>query len=330
MQFRTELNIEESDHKINHTHNILGIGSCFVDSIGEKLEESKFKVLRNPFGTLFHPLAIENALARILSLTYYTKDEIFKYGELYFSWDHHSSFNQISIDQTLEKINYELEFANQFIRNTDVFLLTFGTAWVYKIKDTELYVANCHKVPNSNFNKILLNDIQLKSAFRNCFNFLLDINPNAKIITTISPVRHAKDGFVENNLSKAKLIANLHEVQSIYDNIEYFPAYELMMDDLRDYRFYENDLLHPNEMAIEYIWKKFSQTYFTQETEEKIKLTHKIKQALAHRPQNKNTIAYKEFLHKTNRQIHTIEHIFPKGSFIEEKAQLQKLMNHAD
>lgn len=330
MRFRTELSIAESNHKINHTQNIMGIGSCFVDSIGERLESSKFKVLRNPFGTLFHPLAIENALARILSLTHYTKDEIFKHGELYFSWDHHSSFSQISIDKTLEKINSELELANQFIRNTDVFLMTFGTSWVYKIQGTDLYVANCHKVPSANFNKILLNDIQLKSAFRNCFNFLLDINPNAKIITTISPVRHAKDGFVENNLSKSKLIGNLHEVQSIYDNVEYFPAYELMMDDLRDYRFYKNDLLHPNEMAIDYIWEKFSGTYFNQETEEKIKLAKKIKQSLAHRPLNTNTIAYKEFLHKTNRQIHTIENIFPEGSFIEEKTELKKLMNHAD
>lgn len=329
MQFRTELSIAESKHKIDHTQNIMGIGSCFVDSIGEKLESAKFKLLKNPFGTLFHPLAIENALARILSLTYYTKDEIFKYGELYFSWDHHSSFSQITIEKTLEKINSELEFANQFIRSTDVFLITFGTAWVYKIHDMDLYVANCHKVPNSNFSKILLNDIQLKSAFRNCFNFLLDVNPNARIITTISPVRHAKDGFIENNLSKSKLIANLHEAQSIYDNVEYFPAYELMMDDLRDYRFYKEDLLHPNEIAIEYIWKKFSKTYFTQETEEKIKLANKIKVSMSHRPQNTNTIAYKEFIHKTNRQIYMAENIFPKGSFIEEKKQLQKLMNHA-
>lgn len=330
MQFRTEVDIPESFIKIDHTHNIMGIGSCFIDSIGDKLKDSKFRVLKNPFGTLFHPLAIENALARILSLTYYNKDEIFKYGELFFSWDHHSSFNRITMEDTLEKINKELEKANDFIRNTDYFLLTFGTSWVYKIHDMDLFVANCHKVPNSNFNKILLSEAQIKSSFRNCFNFILDVNPNAKIITTVSPVRHSKDGFVENNLSKSKLISNLHEVISIYDNVEYFPAYELMMDDLRDYRFYKKDMIHPNEIAVDYIWRKFSDTYFSEETEEKIKLVHKVKSSLNHRPMNPNTIAYKEFLHKTRRQIEAIESIFPAGSFDKEKKQLQKSMKNAD
>lgn len=330
MKFRTELILPEADRKISHFHKIMGIGSCFVDSMGEKLSDSKFQVLQNPFGTIFHPLAMENALARIHSLTLYTKEEIFKYGELYFSWDHHTSFNRISLDETLHKINSELESANDFIQETDFFLLTFGTAWVYKIKEMGIFVANCHKVPNQQFDKYLLDDKQIQASLKNCFNLILDINPKAQIIVTVSPVRHTKDGIVENNISKSKLISNLFDVAMKYDNVEYFPAYELMMDDLRDYRFYKEDLVHPNDMAVEYIWKKFSESFFDSNTHDKIKIAQKIKSALAHRPLNPSTTSYKEFLYKTGKYIESVENLFPKNSFSEEKKMLQKLMNHAD
>lgn len=325
MQFRSEIQISPAKRKISHQQNLMGFGSCFTDSMGSKLESGKFSILRNPFGTLFHPLAIENALARILSLTYYTKDEIFKFGELHFSWDHHTSFNRITVEDTLDAINSELEMANEFIRKTDCFLLTFGTAWGYKIKEMDLFVANCHKVPNPNFDKILLSDAQIKSSFRNIFNYILDINPKAQIITTISPVRHLKDGMIENNLSKSKLLVNLHETSNLYENVEYFPAYEIMMDDLRDYRFYKEDLVHPNEMAIDYIWEKFSDVYFEAPTLEKIKLAKKVQLSLEHRPLNVHSIAYKEFLHKTRKQIESIENLFPIHSFAKEKQQIQRL-----
>lgn len=330
MQFRTELKLPESERKINHNRKILGIGSCFVDSVGEKLDHGKFAILRNPFGTLFHPVAIETALARIHSLTYYSEEEIFKYGELYFSWDHHTSFSRVNLKSTLEKINNELEFANEFIKNTDCFLLTFGTSWTYKIKELGVLVANCHKVPASNFEKVLLNDQQVKSSFKNIFNMILDINPNAQIITTISPVRHIKDGIVENNISKSRLAVNLFEVMSLYENAEYFPAYELMMDDLRDYRFYREDLIHPNDMAIEYIWEKFSDVYFDESTKNKIKIAGKINASVAHRPMNKNSTSYKEFLYKTFKGIESVENQFPKDSFLSEKITLKNLLKNAD
>lgn len=330
MQFRTELFLPESKWKLSHNDKILGIGSCFVDSIGDKLNLGKFRILQNPFGTLFHPVAIENALARIHSNVAYTESEIFNRDELYFSWDHHTSFNKTSLKLTLEGINAELEKANEFIQNTNVFILTFGTSWVYKIKQLDLIVANCHKVPGQHFEKVLLNDAQIKSSVRNCFNFILDINPKAKIITTISPVRHIKDGVIENNISKSRLISNLHDLVSQYENVEYFPAYELMMDDLRDYRFYKEDLIHPNEMAIEYIWDKFSEKFFTEETSMKIRAAEKINSSLAHRPMNTSSIAYKTFLFNTLKKIEQTEDGFPKGSFNAEKETLKNLMRNAD
>jgi len=330
MQFRTELELAGSDRKISHSNRIFGMGSCFIDSIGTRLENAKFQVLRNPYGTLFHPLAIETALARIHSMTFYSEEEIFKYGELYFSWDHHTSFSQVFLKPTLEKINNELEFANDFIRKSDVFLLTFGTSFAYKIKELGLFVANCHKVPQQHFEKVLLTDTQIKSSIKNCFNLITDINPNAQIITTVSPVRHIKDGLVENNISKAKLISNLNEISAMYEHVEYFPAYELIMDDLRDYRFYKEDLIHPNEMAVNYIWEKFSERYFDEPTQAKIKVSDKINSSVAHRPMNTNSTSYKEFIYKTIKSIESVENQFPKDSFYAEKLMLKNLMKNAD
>lgn len=325
MKFRTELELSSSDYKIRHSTQIMGIGSCFVDETGRKLRNSKFKTLINPFGTLFHPQAIENALSRILAMDRYTTDEIFNYNELYFSWDHHTSFSRTSVREALENINAELEKANNFIQNTDCVLLTFGTAWVYQIKDNGLSVANCHKVPAHIFEKTLLTEKQLRTSFKNCFELILDINPKAKIIATISPVRHTKDGIVENSLSKSRLISALHDVVDSCENADYFPAFELVNDDLRDYRFYEADLVHPNQIAVDYIWGKFSSVYFDNETIQQIETANKIKNALGHRPFNPGTIAYREFLYKTKKLIESIESQFPKDSFLEEKTKINDL-----
>lgn len=330
MQFRTEVQLEKSKNKIDHSHNIMGFGSCFTDSIGKRLKASKFKILTNPFGTLFHPKAIETALARILSLTYYTEEEIFKYGELYFSWDHHTSFNRTNLNETLEAINSQLEVANELIQKTNVFFLTFGTSLVYKIKEMDLVVANCHKVPSSHFDKVMLTDQELKTSLIRCFHLILDIHPNATIITTVSPVRHLKDGFVQNNWSKSRLINALHEVSSKFKQTEYFPAYELIMDDLRDYRFYKDDYLHPNDLAVQYIWRKFSEVYFDENTVEKINTVQKINTSLAHRPMNPESIAYKEFLYKTKKQIEEAESMFAKNSFEKEKEIINKMIENAD
>lgn len=325
MKFRTELDLKSSEFKISHSNQIMGIGSCFVNEIGEKLNESKFKTMINPFGTLFHPLAIGNALARIHSLTYYTRDEIFNYGESFFSWDHHSSFNRSTADETLDNINYLLEKANEFIRNTNCFILTFGTAWIYRIKDSGLFTANCHKVPAHVFEKSLMSEKQVVSSIKHCVNLIQDINPSATIFATVSPVRHIKDGIVENSVSKARLISGLNQVVSQTQNLIYFPAYEFLNDDLRDYRFYAADLVHPNEIAVDYIWEKFSKVFFDTETIQKIEQLAKVKSALEHRPMNPKSVAYKEFLYKTGKLIENIEKQFPKNSFDDEKLKLQKL-----
>lgn len=330
MDFRTRLKPRASKRKISHRQAVLGIGSCFVSSIGERLKDHKFSTLINPFGTLFHPPAIENALARILTLTRYSEEELFEHKELFSSWDHHSSFSKPDRDAALEGINEALEKANDFVRNAEVFILTFGTARVYKLKNTGLSVANCHKVPGSYFENQLLSDEELKTSIENSILLIKDLNPEAHIITTVSPVRHLKDGMEENLISKAKLISALYEVREIYPDTDYFPAYELLTDDLRDYRFYGEDMVHPNETAAQYIWEKFSEVYFSAETEEMNRRTEKIKAAMAHRPFNKKTTAYKEFIFKIRQIISDAESYFPKGSFDTEKAAIQKEIENAD
>lgn len=325
MKFRTELTIKPSNRKISHRSHIMGLGSCFVKETGDKLSAAKFDVMINPFGTLFHPQAIENALMRILSLSFYSADEIFNHGELFFSWDHHTSFNRTSAKETLLHINTELEKANEFIRKTDCIILTFGTAWVYQIKDNGLFVANCHKVPAAVFEKLLLTEKQIISSIKNCFDLICDMNPNVQIISTVSPVRHTRDGIVENSLSKARLISALHQVVERYENAEYFPAFELLNDDLRDYRFYAEDLVHPAQSAVDYIWEKFSSVYFDELTIKKIETVRKIKSALAHRPMNPKTIAYREFLYKTGKMIEKVEADFLPGSFKDEKNIIREL-----
>jgi len=325
MKFRTEIQLQPSERKISHSQQIFGIGSCFVSEIGQKLSDLKFRTLINPYGTLFHPLAIENALMRIFSLTEYSREEIFKYGELFFSWDHHTSFDRPTENETLKIINTELETANNFVRNANCFLLTFGTSWIYRLNDSGLFVANCHKVPQHVFEKSLLTEKQLCASIKNCFDLIFDVCPNAHIIATVSPVRHTRDGIIENSLSKARLISSLHEVLAKYETVDYFPTYELLNDDLRDYRFYSEDLVHPNQMAVDYIWQKFSEVYFDENTNSRIEQLNKINSALAHRPLNPKTVAYKEFLYKTGKMIEAAESQFPKNCFAEEKIKLQKL-----
>ncbi len=330
MNFRTELSYNPQSIKLDYSSKIFTIGSCFATEISEKLSYYKFSVLHNPFGVLFHPLAIENALMRIYSVEEYQASEIYKYEELFLSWDHHSSFNNISLEKILQQINQNIQTANKFLQETDMVIITLGTAFVYKLRQYDLTVANCHKIPNSQFSKILLAEHQVKTSLKNIVEMLTDIGKEGmKIFFTLSPVRHIKDGMVENNRSKAKLLCAIHSVVEAYDNCEYFPSYEFVMDDLRDYRFYKEDLIHPNDMAINYIWNKFKEAHISEKVFPIMQEVGKINQSLQHRAQNINTIAYKKFLYSILKDIQEAEPLLPQGAFREEYLELRKRMNES-
>ena len=294
--FRTTFQIPTSEHKISLDSQLLTVGSCFADVVGNQLRNNKLEVLVNPFGTLFNPLTI----FKILSPTYTQADErlYVENQKMWFHYDFHSQFISNSKENLSEQINQTLFAINCQLPTTNYLLITFGTAFIYRLLNPQTYVANCHKMPNSLFEKELLSVKDICKGFAILHKELKEINPYLKIVLTVSPVRHTKDGVPENQVSKSILRAACHYLNTDYEDVEYFPSYEIMMDDLRDYRFYKPDLIHPNEVAEQYIFEKFAETYFDGDLKEFIKEWNSIQTSLNHRPFNEKSENHQVFLKK--------------------------------
>jgi hypothetical protein len=304
MKFRTEVEIPISEKKIQISDSLFSIGSCFATEISVKLSDSQFQTLNNPFGTLFNPWAVKNSIQEIFENKIYTEEDLdFHQGE-YLSFNHHTSFNSENQKDTLRKINEKINLAHEFLKRSNWVIITYGTAFVYEHLAQNIFVANCHKIPQTNFNKRLLTHEELVNSITETCHILKKISPKeAQILFTLSPVRHTKDGFSENNLSKAKLLCAIHEVVEQHENCRYIPVYEIVMDDLRDYRFYKEDLIHPSEQAVQYIWEKFKKAYFSDEADRFSNENLKIKQALEHRPKDKNSPKHQTFLKQLQEKI---------------------------
>ncbi|MCB9012811.1 MAG: GSCFA domain-containing protein [Bacteroidales bacterium] len=314
--FRSEIDLQASSIRIDHRGRVFFHGSCFTDNIGQKLKDLHFPVIINPFGVVYNPLSALNSLGIILDNDEYTEDDIECFNELWFSWDHHSSFSNANKDECLKHINGEIKSASKHLKKTDVLLLTFGTAFVYRLKKNGRIVSNCHKLPEKEFDRIFLEPESIVRAWSSFIPELLKKNPAMKIIFTISPVRHWKDGAHGNQLSKASLLLATDQICKMFpDNTEYFPAYEILMDDLRDYRFYAEDMFHPNSIAVNYIWEKFEKAYFKKETIEINKELTAILQAKNHRVFNKETDAYRKFSEKLAERIKKFKKDYPYIDF---------------
>ena len=306
MHFRTTFSIPESAFKIDHQQKILTIGSCFSDEIGSRLMESKFNSFINPFGVIFNPVSIQNLIKRSTQKQPYTMNDVHQNGEQFFCFDVHSSFNSLYANEVLDSINATITEVHNYLKMAHIVIITLGTSWVYRFNETQSIVANCHKVSAKSFEKILLSTEENKAALETIINDLKLINPSVQIIFTVSPVRHIKDGIVENNVSKARLIDAIYQIKQKFTAVQYFPSYELVMDDLRDYRFYKSDLIHPSQEAVNYIWEHFSTTYFTELTQAINQKINKIKLAINHRPFNEASEAHQTFLQKTKVQMEEI------------------------
>ncbi len=271
MKFRTEFNIPESRHKINHQSKILALGSCFVEHIGSRLKDLQFNIQINPFGIIFNPYSIAKILNSALpeKIELQTASPIIKKeNKTFVNLDFHSKFNASTRPELEQNISIKNALVTDHLSTANFVILTFGTAWVYTHLESNHIVANCHKIPQQQFKKSRLELNDLTSIYEALISKINQLNPDLKILLTVSPVRHLKDGFIENNLSKSTLILLCQNLASTFPNVvEYFPSYELQMDDLRDYRFYNSDLLHPNEMAKSYIFEKFATTYFDDKTQ---------------------------------------------------------------
>ena len=299
MKLQTQIPLKkQSNNLIDYRSNILLIGSCFVENIGNKLEYYKFKNLQNPFGILYHPLAIKRLIANAIDNKSYTEDDIFFQNEQWHCFDAHSKLSNVNKNELLISLNEQIKSTHQQITQSSHIVITLGTSWVYKDITTEKHVANCHKIPQKQFLKKLLSSDEVSQSLNAIIGLIKSVNKESLIIFTVSPIRHLKDGFVENTKSKAHLVSAIHAVLSLraQSRCYYFPSYEIMLDELRDYRFYKEDMLHPNAIAINYIWEKFQQVWMSSEAQKTMSDVEAVQKGLRHKPFNKNSIAHLKFL----------------------------------
>ena len=292
MEFRLPVPFIKSDFKLTHSDKLLFLGSCFTENIGNLLRRAGFQTQINPHGIIYNPVSIFKSVAEIHHAKSYTTSDLSRRGEWFFSFNHHGSFSDTAELACLEKVNSAIREAHTSLADTTVVFITLGTSFIYELAGTKNIVANCHKLPGSEFQKRLLSKEEITKAFKEIYTLLPG---KAQIIFNVSPVRHWKDGAAENSLSKAILLTAVHEIITHYPNCSYFPAYELMIDDLRDYRFYAKDMLHPNELAIDYIWTRFRETYFPGETNKLIDELMDLRQSIEHRPLFPDSSSYKQF-----------------------------------
>lgn len=295
MNFHLSFPIPAFEQKVGYTNKLLFVGSCFAENIGDLLLRYKFDVSINPNGILYNPTSISTALRRIIKGNSINESELFQTNDIWNSWEYHSRFSNSSKTKCLENINKSISSNADYIKKADWLFITFGSAFVYEHIESANDVANCHKVPQKNFTKKSLSTKQIISDYTALIKELKEVNPELKIVFTISPVRYVRDGVVENNLSKAKLIDAVHEIVKQNESVFYFPAYELVLDDLRDYRFFKSDLVHPNEQAIAYVFEKLMDATFADETKVLFKKIKDVITAKAHRPFNSQSKEYQKF-----------------------------------
>lgn len=304
MEFRTKVPIVKSDFPIDYKSKLFFLGSCFSENIGAKFQYYKFQATVNPFGIIFNPVSLEKIIQRCVQKDFFTENDVFFHNDLWHCFEVHSELSTIDKDNFLNRLNQIITDTHQEISAISHFQVTLGTSWVYRYKETEQIVANCHKVPQKQFTKQLLSVAEIEDSLYRIISLVHSINPKVKFVLTVSPVRHIKDGFVENNVSKAHLMSAVYKVVANRSlKVDYFPSYEIIMDELRDYRFYKNDMLHPNDLAVAYIWDKITEAFFQKDTLSILDEVQLIQKNLAHKPFNPNTEIHQKFMKTTQDKI---------------------------
>ncbi len=313
---------------MSHRDRIVSIGSCFAENIADKLMAYFFKVIKNPYGILYNPLSIALVLEQIIKNKKFTADELFFYQDEWHSFWHHSSFSHNERNKALEKMNAKIEQAHRFLKHADWLILTFGTAYVYFHLPENQLVANCHKLPEKEFRRELITVNEIVQTIQTVLLELNEVNPKLKTVLSVSPIRHLRDGLVQNQRSKATLMLAVQHLIESHPSLIYFPSYEILMDDLRDYRFYELNLTHPNSLAIQYIWQKFSEMFFDQETEKTLNKFARLRSALEHTVHKPYSESHRKFLQNTIELINELMSHYPyvelQEIFSELQQQLQK------
>ena len=330
MQLNTPVPLPKEGFTIEHRSKILLMGSCFTQNIGTKLTAYKFDACVNPFGTAYNPLSIATILQRIVNGKAFDEEspEIFESGELWHSILHHSDFSQNSREKLIKTINLSMAQAREHIKSCDIYALTLGTAYVYVRNSDNLVVNNCHKLPAKMFTRRLLGIEEITESMSHTMRDIIAMRPKARFIFTVSPIRHLRDGAHDNQLSKSTLLLAINKLQALFpDNCTYFPAYEIMLDELRDYRFYAEDMVHPSPLAIEYIWQKFMACYLGEKSTTLCDAIDNINKKLAHRPFNPQSNAYKTFVQGVVQEITELITEHPYLDFKNEFERCNTLLN---
>lgn len=313
MQFTLPFQINRPNRFIKHTDKIMLIGSCFTEHMSKRLEDLRFNITTNPNGILFNPLSVAITLSHLLDNKQYTENDLFYLNEIWNCWDFHSRFSHTQAPTALSMMNDSIAQGHQFLLQADWLIITLGSAFQYFNVQHENHfpVANCHRAPAQWFDKKLLTTDDIIASLKNIIERIRYSNKNLEIIFTISPVRHIRDGLVDNNRSKARLLDSVHTIVETMERIYYFPAYELAIDVLRDYRFYDIDMVHPNYAATQFIWEQFSRHYFDEQTQSLTQVLKEIHIALQHKPRFADTMAHKKFETSIKEKIAAVQHEYP-------------------
>ena len=328
-KFQTLVDIPEFKWKTGYRKKNLFMGSCFTENVGTRMEKLKYDTDINPFGILYNPISVANGLRILLEEKEFQKEDLIEHDGLWHSFFHHGRFSGTNPEETLEKINKRIHQSSTFLKRTDFLFLTFGTSWIYEYKRTGKTVSNCHKIPANEFKRFRLTIGEIVEEYRELLSDIWEINPEMKVVFTVSPIRHWKDGAVENQLSKATLLLSIDRLIQGFgsERCAYFPAYEIVMDELRDYRFYADDMIHLSEVAIDHIWSVFEENLVDKESISISGKVQKITKALHHRPFNPNSIEHLDFLEHTLKQIENLERNYSNLNFELEKDNLNVKIN---
>jgi len=310
-QFRTKLKVDRKKIDFTHRDVILTIGSCFSSHIGDRLGSLLYPTMVNPFGVLYNPISLENVLLYGVGDRQFSAEALTSSQGIWYSWEHHGQYSSTDRGELMEIISKGIERLKNHLSVTSVCIITLGSAWVYELLESGKIVANCHKHPSNLFEKRLLSIVEIEESISRMIQALRLVNCKIKIIFTLSPVRHLKDGFVENQLSKSSLLLGLHRSIQGQKDCNYFPSYEIMMDDLRDYRFYERDMIHPNEVAVNYIWEQFTHAFMSDREHQINQKITGFRLAAAHRPFHPYSAEHQKFLSIQLEQLADFEKLHP-------------------
>lgn len=311
MNFTTQIPISKSNFPMDYHSIVMLLGSCFAENMGEKFQYFKFQTEINPFGIIFNPVSLEKLIRRAVEQKYFTEEDIFYHNDLWHCFEVHSELSNPDKEAFLKLLNEKVLLTHRHIEKLTHCLITLGTSWVYRHIETNEVVANCHKVSQKHFVKELLSIEQIQVSLFKIMALVHSINPACHFVFTVSPVRHIKDGFVENNLSKAHLISGLHATIKQNEVASYFPSFEIMMDELRDYRFYAEDMLHPSPIAVAFIWEKFSQSFMDDTTLLLLEEVRSVNKSLLHRPFHPTSESHRKFVEKLESRIKNLSQQFP-------------------